>query len=52
LRHEVGSSIDLAINALGVLVLVAVLWLVRQQVGAPQDERMGHAPVPRGELRG
>ena len=44
--------IDLASNALGVLILVAALWLVRQQVGVPQDERMGHAPVPRAEPHG
>jgi hypothetical protein len=32
--------IDLAINAVGVLILVAALWLVRQQTGIPLDERM------------
>jgi hypothetical protein len=47
-----GIVIDLAINALGVLILVAALWLVRQQMGVPQDERMGHAPVARGEPHG
>jgi hypothetical protein len=42
--------IDLAINAVGVLILVGALWLVRQQSGIPADEQ--YPPVHRASEHG
>jgi len=40
-------GVNLAVNAAGVLILVAALWLVRQQTGRAADAREDAPPVTR-----
>jgi len=38
-------GVNLAVNAAGVLILVAALWLVRQHIGGAADAREGDEPA-------